>query len=104
MPSGNTVRPQRWSRILDLYDDGDYSAIWGSYDGNNQRCLGVRWNGNPGEPGYPSQGGNPLWFVEADFLTRAKLLLLLNTVNSNPQFSNRNSLIQNILIALQECP
>ena len=72
MPAGNTVRPQRWSNVIDLYDDGDYAAIWGSFDGNRQRCLGVRWNGGPSEPGYPSQGGNPLWFVEPEFVARAK--------------------------------
>ena len=44
----NEVRPQKW--LLDvnypirvLYDDGDYSAIWGKYE--NIKALGVRWNG-----------------------------------------------------------
>ncbi len=104
MPAGNAVRPQRWSNVIDLYDDDEYSAIWGSFDGNHQRCLGVRWNGDPGEPGYPSQGGNPLWFVEPGFVARAKLLWLLNQINIDPQFPNRNALIQNIFVALQECP
>jgi hypothetical protein len=39
MPAGNTVRPGKWSDVIDLYDNGDYSAIWGSYDGDHQFCL-----------------------------------------------------------------
>ena len=39
MPAGNTVRPGKWSNVIDFYDDGDYSAIWGSYDGDHQFCL-----------------------------------------------------------------
>jgi hypothetical protein len=69
MPAGNTVRPHKWSNIIDLYDDGDYSAIWGSYDGSTSRCLGVRWNGGQSH-GYPNQGNNPLWYVEPDFVTK----------------------------------
>ena len=60
MPSGAIVRPRKWGNVIDLYDDGEYSAIWGNYDGSNNRCLGVRWNGAEGEYGYPNQGGNPL--------------------------------------------
>ncbi|HOF62574.1 MAG TPA: hypothetical protein PLM82_13440 [Candidatus Latescibacteria bacterium] len=44
MPAGKDVRPEKWSNVLDLYDDGEYSAIWGNYDENPKRCLGVRWN------------------------------------------------------------
>ena len=32
---GEKVRPQRWSRVIDLFDDGEYSAIWGSFDDEN---------------------------------------------------------------------
>jgi len=104
MPAGSQVRPERWKNVIDLYDDGDYSAVWGSFDGNQQRCLGVRWNGGLGEPGYPGQGGHSLWFVEPEFVARAKLLWLLNQVNADLKFPNRNQLIVNILVALRECP
>jgi len=32
MPSGNSVRPNKWSNVIDLYDNGEYSAIFGNYD------------------------------------------------------------------------
>ncbi len=97
MPDGTKVRPQKWSNVIDLYDDGDYSAIWGSYDGDHQRCLGVRWNEN-----FPNQGGNPLWYVEPSFVRKQILLSLLGIVvqSDSPQ---RSLYIQNIQIALNEC-
>ena len=91
------VRPQKWSNVIDLFDDGENSAIWGSYDSpHSARCLGVRWNG--GTPGYPHQGGNPLWYVEPDFVTKGILLELLSQVNSDPGKGS----IANILLALKE--
>ena len=106
MPRGADVRPQKWSRVLDLYDDGGYSAIWGSYDGHRQRCLGVRWNGDDRtEPhGYPSQGGNPLWYVEPDFLTRSVLCTLLDEVAGNEALQRREEYRRNVLTALAEWP
>ena len=65
MASGHSVRPQKWSNVIDLYDDGTNSAIWGSYEASTSRCLGVRWNGGA-STGYPNQGDNPLWYVEPD--------------------------------------
>ena len=104
MPRGVDVRPQKWSRVLDLYDDGTYSAIWGSYDGDSQRCLGVRWNGNnTDEPyGYPNQGRNPLWYVEYGLLARPILCALLSDVCSNTSPRRRDEYQRNILTALSE--
>jgi len=48
-----------------LYDDGEYSVIWGKYE--NTPALGVRWNDGT-EVGYPRQGAHPTWYVEPDFL------------------------------------
>jgi hypothetical protein len=93
MPAGHLVRPQKWSNVIDLYDDGINSAIWGSYEANPDRCLGVRWNND-----YPSQGGNPLWYVEPHFTTKNILLELLSRVNANAKLGNLN----NILLALRE--
>ena len=102
MPAGVSVRPQKWDNVIDLYDDGDYSAIWGNYDGSNNRCLGVRWNGTDNECGYPSQGGNPLWYVEPDFVTRQILFSILYKVIQNNSLNRREEYQQNILIALAE--
>ncbi len=68
MPAGTTVRPTKWSKVIDLYDDGSSSAIWGTYDGSTNRCLGVRWNGGKSH-GYPNQGNNPFHQIEFCLLT-----------------------------------
>lgn len=101
MPAGHTVRPHKWSNVIDLYDDGENSAIWGIYDTDGTekpRCLGVRWNGDPDTTGYPNQGINPLWYVEPGFVTKNILLELLDRVNTNPSDGSLN----NILLALRE--
>jgi len=105
MPSGATVRPQKWDNVIDLYDNGVNSAIWGNYDGSSNRCLGVRCNGNDAdEPyGYPNQSGNPLWYVEPDFVTRQILFSLLCELAKNTSLQGRQVYQQNILVALSEC-
>lgn len=101
MPSGFSVRPQKWDNVIDLYDDGNYPAIWGNYDGSERRCLGVRWNGGE-ECGYPNQGGNALWYVEPDFLTKPIHFSLLDRIVSNPSYQEPHQHSQNILMALAE--
>lgn len=104
MPQGADVRPKRWSRVIDLYDDGEYSAIWGSLDEDDQRILGVRWNGiTDDEPyGYPSLGGNPVWYVERHFLIRPILRTLLEELARNRSQPRADEYINNLLIALSE--
>lgn len=93
MPSANSVRPGKWTHITDLYDDGESSAVWGNFEEAAHKCLGVRWNDS-----FPSQGGNPLWYVEPDFVTKAILLELLYRVTTNPSFGSE----KDILAALQD--
>lgn len=97
MVAGKDVRPGKWSEVIDLYDNDENSAIWGRYDGNSNRSLGMRWNGDDGH-GYPNQGKNPLWYVEPSFTTKSILLELLSRVNLNSSHGN----IDNIMIALRE--
>lgn len=101
MPKGKDVRPAKWSRILDLYDDGIYSAIWGRFDGSALRRLGVRWNGQGSDIGYPSQGGNSLWYAEPDFLVLPVLFKLLEASLSDSQNIN-NEQVENIHTAIYE--
>jgi hypothetical protein len=93
MPAGSTVRPKKWKNIINLYDDGNYSAVWGNYEGSKRRCLGVRWNNS-----YPSQGKYPVWYVEPEFLTKCLLLEMANSLKKNPKNGN----IKNINIAISE--
>ena len=60
--------------MLDLYDDGKYSVIWGTYDGD--RHLATRWNGE--DLGYPHQGSYPVWYIEPGFMTETILLKILS--------------------------
>lgn len=75
--NGNEVRPAKWSEVIDLYDDGDYSAIWGRYENEPWRVLGVRWNGEGDAKGFPLSSGHPVWHVEPDFLSNGILSALL---------------------------
>lgn len=102
MRAGSSVRPEKWNDILDLFDDGEYSAIWGNYNGAKTRCLGVRWNGEEGNVGYPNQGINPLWYIEPKFLTIPILSGLLLVVEADDTIKNRDEYNNNILKAINE--
>jgi len=79
-----SVKPKKWKNILILFDDGSYSAIWGNYENSKSRVLGVRWNGEDNDIGYPNLAGNPLWYVEPLFLRKSILLTLLyKVIHSN---------------------
>jgi len=75
MPSGHEVQPQKWSSdVLTLFDNGDFSVIYGRYENNEKKCLGIRWNGDDsGNAGYPKAFGKPVWFVMPEMLTLAVL-------------------------------
>ena len=76
--NGHDVRPAKWSDVIDLYDDGDYSAIWGRYENAPWRVLGVRWNGDEETKGFPISSGYPVWHVEPDFLAKGILFAFLD--------------------------
>jgi hypothetical protein len=94
MLSGSLVRPKRWSNVVDLYDDGEFSAVWGDYlgrDGKTYRCVGTRWNGDEDDPediGYPLRGAYPVWYCEPDLLAIAVLERLLEEVKKYPRHGN----------------
>lgn len=74
----NQVNPAAWQNHEVIFDDGEFSAVWGQYEDN--QCLGARWNGDSDEQrGYPGQGAYPLWFVVPDFLALSTLERLNTT-------------------------
>jgi hypothetical protein len=84
MYNAEDVNPGKWRDKVVLYDDGSYSAVWGYYENSRNKSLGVRWNGESEEDdGYPSQGGNPLWYVEPALVTEAILIQLRTIVAAN---------------------
>ena len=97
--NGHDVRPARWSKVIDLYDDGEYSAIWGCYDDNPNRVLGVRWNGYGNSKGFPLSSGHPVWHVEPDFIAKGILTALLNETLS---IAGSGGIKDNILTAISE--
>ena len=100
MPAGKGIRSEKWLHVIHLYDDGEYSAIWGKFISPFTRCLGVRWNESFGAAGFPSHGPHPSWYAEPPWLARMILLDLADKVNKNPKHGN----LENILTALKECP
>lgn len=78
MPKAVEVHPGKWGQKTVLYDDGEYSAVWGEYERRPSKQLGVRWNGSAGHPGYPNQGGHSLFYIEPEFLVPYVLRGLLD--------------------------
>ena len=104
MASAREVTPGSWSDIIVVYDDGEYSAIWGRFRCRPYRVLGVRWNKADGEIGYPSAFGRPQWYVEPDFLARPVLLALQEKMTKSTNIANRDICLKNIVVALDEAP
>ena len=81
---GSDVRPAKWSKIIDLYDDGDNSYIWGYYNGDSKPCLAFRYNYSDNDDiGYPRQGNNPVWCVLPKHIWLSTLLTLRGCKYSN---------------------
>ena len=78
MPSAAEVHHSKFPVDEVLYDHDGFSIAWGVYDGE-RRCLGMRWNGEEGDAGYPKLFKNPVWFVLPAELTIPILKSLLDT-------------------------
>ena len=105
MPEAASVTPQKWEDITILYDDGEYSAIWGTFHNvdEDERRLGVRWNrGKDNDLGYPNYAGNPVWYCELPSLEEPILFALLANLVSSTTIKNREEYIDNIAKVLRE--
>jgi hypothetical protein len=96
----NEVNPAKWLEDKDypiriLFDNGDYSVIWGKYEKN--MALGVRWNGDS-NIGYPRQGEYPTWYVEPDFIAFSILQTLFTLAVNDTD----NLYLENIKFAINE--
>lgn len=94
------VNPKNWNLdtnypIKVLYDDEDYSVIWGKY--KDKKSLGARWSGDE-ERGYPGQGEYPTWYVEPDFIAIAILQRILTQAID----SKNSQYLDNIYFAINE--
>lgn len=98
MPIAEDVNHTKWTNKIIVYDDGEYSVIWGNYEDDEKPCLGVCWNRYDGgkELGFPNQFGNPIWHVEPRYLTKMILLGLYNESlrkNDKKYLDNLNSVL-----------
>jgi len=82
MPAAVQVKHSKFPVDHVLYDDGDFSIAWGTYDGG-RRCLGMRWNGDPNDAGYPKLFQHPVWFVLPEELSVPFVKSLLGTTADN---------------------
>jgi hypothetical protein len=87
MPAAKTVQHSKFPVDHILYDDGDFSIAWGTYD-SGRKCLGMRWNGDPSDPndaGYPKLFKHPVWFV----LPKKLSVPLLKGLLATPSAKNK---------------
>jgi hypothetical protein len=62
MPRPQDVNPRNFKVLSVLYDDGSFSVARGVWEDGVER-LGMRWNGEGEDSGYPKTFGKPVWFV-----------------------------------------
>lgn len=96
------VVPGAWSDVLILFDNGWYSVMWGQFRGRNYKDMGVRWNGDEGEIGYPNARGYPQWYVEPSIFHESILLNLQKLLMGQEESVASRRYLQNIEIALDE--
>lgn len=96
------VVPGAWSDIIILFDNGWYSVMWGRFRGPNHREMGARWNGDPGEVGYPNARGYPQWYVEPSILHEGILLSLRKQLMGAEDTTTNRRYLSNIETALSE--
>lgn len=51
-----------------IFNSGYFSIAWGTWEGR-ERCLGMRWNGDGTDAGYPKLFKRPVWFIIPQELT-----------------------------------
>jgi hypothetical protein len=83
MPRPQDVNPHNFHVDEVLYDDGDFSIVWGTWEAH-MRCLAMRWNGKDDDAGYPKTFGNPVWFVLPPTLSKPITAAILGVPGTNP--------------------
>lgn len=69
MPRPEFVNPRNFTVRTVVFDDGAFAVAWGE-DGDGQKRLAMRWNGDDDRLGYPTIfGRSPLWFFLPPELT-----------------------------------
>ena len=76
------VRPAKFKVHKVIYNNGSFSVAYGNWENGGPR-LAMRWNGYEEAIGYPSQGGNPLWFqLPDDSLWTSEILQAVDRIRA----------------------
>ena len=87
MPRGIDVWPKKWQERTILFDDGEYSICWGTFEGDKGR-MGQRWNEN-----YPRQGSSPTWYIMYDKLIYSTLVGLEELIKVSKNISKEEKIV-----------
>lgn len=63
MPEPKEVNPSKFTVDRVLYNNNDFSIVFGTWNPNNSRVIAMRWNEGEDGNGYPKAFGNPQWFI-----------------------------------------
>lgn len=77
------VKPAKFYEHTVIYDKNGFSIAYGYWEEEGDYRLAMRWNGEGDSIGYPSQGGNPLWFqLPSEEIWTAEILKALKNIES----------------------
>lgn len=80
------VKPGKFQLHTITYNNGEFSVAYRKWE-NKETRLAMRWNGEGEDIGYPSLGGNPMWFqIRNDNIWTKELLQAIDRISS---FENR---------------
>jgi hypothetical protein len=69
------VKPAKFRVHTIIYNEKEFSVAYGHWEEEDDIRLAMRWNGGENGIGYPSQGGNPLWFqLPSDSIWTSEIL------------------------------
>jgi hypothetical protein len=78
MPKPDDVNPHNFKVQQIIYNTNEFSIAWGEWE-DGVMHIGMRWNGEGTEAGYPKTFGHPVWFIIPEVLTSAMLRGVLGT-------------------------
>lgn len=82
MPQPENVKPRNFDTQTIIYSNQGFSIAWGRWE-DGSMVLGMRWDGNETDQGYPKTFGHPVWFIIPQNLRIPILQSLLTQPNIN---------------------
>ena len=84
------VRPAKFHVHTIVYNNNEFSVAYGIWEDDGTIRLAIRWNGESDDQvGYPSQGGNPVWFqLPNEGIWTSEILQAVDRINAYEQRVN----------------